>query len=106
MYWRCVLEGVFWRRILGACAGGACLPYPAPPLAQLCKYLEEFGTALAGYRLSAALDPGWGAPGEQADALARHLQLFHQLIQDKVSALDRRELGSTHPAPLNLPRAR
>ena len=62
------------------------LPYSTLPLAQLCKYLEEFGTALAGYRLSAALDPGWGAPGEQADALARHLQLFHQLIKDKVSA--------------------
>ena len=70
---------------------------PLPlPLDQLCKYLEEFGPALAGYRLSAALDPEWGAPGEQADMLAHHLQLFHHLIQDKVGA---QEAGGTGPSP-------
>ena len=67
------------------CLSEVCISQPLP-LIQLCKYLEEFGPALAGYRLSAALDPEWGTPGEQADALAQHLQLFHQLIQDKVGA--------------------
>ena len=70
---------------------------PAP--AQLCKYLEEFGPALAGYRLSAALDPGWGTPAEQADALVRHLQLFHQLIEEKVRAWEARRVLGAHPPP-------